>query len=420
MKILKIIITVTITALVVGGCNGRDQHNDLKGTERTQATVCFEKSSEQVVASSADVGDYKLHEIAPVIKNGTTVALLTINQIQRLGIFDWTSSEAVDSGIKYSYTINFKMEYPKELKNGESITFYLYPKLIDANNEIIGNPCIVGWSGFPDTAVFTASATETWLECGVQPIKSYKKATALVLDISDSYGNVYDSIMFSKDVILDADEGPSLLTGDATAKVTGASGAKLTIGIKNVHLEECFDRAYEFKWESDVEEAEKIPTLMFNYSISYDSKPTKNIEVSNIDTSTKESLLYTDFKIGAQSNVGNTMYYDRNVNLTRFAFSDSLALEKFVSATRYKIHAGTKAVYCENREVSDAVINSSDSIRFQVEFNSDALALPPDQLMKFNGRFIVFDKKITSRKPKKESSGKRPYAVYTTDKEKET
>lgn len=420
MKRLKIIIAATIAALAVGGCSGRGQHNNPKDTERAQATVSFEESSEQVVANSAGVGNYELREIAPVVKDGTTVALLTMNQVQRLGIFDWTSSEAVDSGIKYSYTINFKMEYLKELRNGESITFYLCPKLIDANNEIIGNPCIVGWSGFPDTAVFTESATETWLEYGVQPIKSYKKAAALVLDISDSYGNVYDSITFSKSVILNADKGPSLLTGNAAAKVTGASGAKMTIGIKNVHLEECFDQAYEFKWESDVAEAEKVPTLMFNYSISYDSKPTKNVEVNNIDTSTKEPLLYTDFKIGAQSNVSDTMYYDRNVNLTRFAFSDSLALEKFVSATRYKIHAGTKAVYCENREVSAAAMNSSASIRFQVEFSSDALALPPEKLMKFSGRFIVFDKKITNRQPKKESSGKRPYAVYTTDKEKET
>lgn len=385
-------------------------------TEEIEPSVSFSVSDTEAIVKSDNVGDYKIHEIVPITKDGDTYAYLTLNQSQKLGINDWTSAVAVDSGIKYSYTFNFKVKYEKELKNGQLLTMHILPEFVNSNNEVVGNPCIVGWSGFAETAVFDEDTYETYMEYGVQPLYKPTKKTKLLLKITDSNGNEYDDVVFASSVISKAIKGPSLITGDKSVKVTGASGAKIKLSVYDVYLEEMYDDKYSFTLESQLSDFEKVPVLGFKYKVNYLKAPTKKLEVSNIDTSTKAKLYSTDLKIGAQSNVDSAIYYDRNVKLSRFAWSDQLTLEQAVIDKRYKIHEGTYAYANENRQVTKAVLRSSESIRFRIEFSSDALSLSPEKLMKFKGRFIVFDKKIHKRRLYTMENSKKQYAIYTNDK----
>lgn len=56
------------------------------------------------------------------------------------------------------------------------LTFYVKPKFVDiSTGKDTGIPCIVGWSGFPQTAVFDKKISSTYIEYGVQPIKKMSK-----------------------------------------------------------------------------------------------------------------------------------------------------------------------------------------------------------------------------------------------------
>lgn len=406
--------TVMCLLLNITSCTlSETKDNDISVENTTN--ISFTKADEAAVPRTMEVGDYAIREIAPLKKDGKTVALVTLNQIQKLGIYDWSSAKALDSGIKHSYTLNFKVTNLTKLANGEIMTYYLSPKFISSKGKLVGNPCIVGWSGFAETAVFDHDTSETYVEYGVQPLRKSLKGTHLILDITDSDGNIYDSICYSKSIFKKIKEGPGIRRSNEAVSVTGASGAVYKISISDVFLEQCFTKHYEFRFDSDVDEVETVPTLMFNYRVEYVKKPKKKLEVSNLIPSKSGTLLSTDLKIGAQSNVDEDIYYDRRTSLCRFMYSDSNKLEAFSGKKRYKIHQGTFAYYTENRLVSNSFYSSTAAVRFRVELNSDALSMKPEELMKFNGRFIVFERVPGTRKPNKKKSKERPYASYTSD-----
>lgn len=410
MKRTVCMVFAAVCASTLIACSAQKQN-----TQTPKANLTFEETNLQVKMNKSAVTDYKLHETAPVMLNGRTVALLTLNQVQKLGIYDWTSAEVVDSGIKTSYTCNFKLQYLGKIDNGKMITFYIKPILVNKSGKVVGKPCIVGWSGFAETAVFDHKTNEVYFEYGVQPLKRSLKGCKLVLKVSDSDGNEYDDVEYAYSTIKKSRKGPSIHVSDKPVTVTGASGAKYKININKVYLENCFDDYYTFENETQVQNATKVPTLMFNYRVDYVSEPTKKLEVNNISTSRTATTLSTDLKIGAQSNVDKKIYYERNLNLTRMRFSNSFVLEHSTIKKRLNIHKGTYAYYSENRQVDDVFLNSTSTIRFRVELNSDAIAMKPKELMKFNGRFIVFERQPEFRKVYKIKTQKCPFIAYTSD-----
>lgn len=415
-KILSCCLIISLIFSTTACSFSKKEQNDVVPAE---SNVGFSVSETQAMIKGTSVGKYKLREMAPLSKKGKTHGWITLNQIEKLGIFDWTSAKAVDSGIKYSYTMNFKVDYLDKLSNGDMLTFYLKPSLVK-NEKVIGNPCIVGWSGFPETAVFDETTTSTYVEYGVQPlVKSMKKAN-LVLNISDSNGNKYDPIMYDSSVLSKSIKGPSLITDSSSVTITGASKARYKISISSPYLESCFtEKADDLfaRWNAD-----KIPTkdvLIFQYKVDYLSAPKTDLQVSNIDRSKKESLLSTHLKIGVKSDNDKDEYYTGVANLYHWKYSDTTKMSLVSSRDRYKIHKGTYARYTCNREVSDAFYNNAQSVRFYIDLESEALAMKPEQLMKFNGRFIVFQRFIKNRKPHKAKTHKWDKPAATNDRKHE-
>lgn len=416
-KCITSLLVLAVSGSLVSCADVQKQQAQTEDATVDRANISFSIDSTEAEVKSTDTGNFALHELVPITKDGKTVAFLKLNQSERLGISDWSSSQSNDSGLKFSYTFNFKVRYLNRLDNGEMLTFYVKPKFVDiSTGKDTGIPCIVGWSGFPQTAVFDKKISSTYIEYGVQPIKKMSKNTRLVADITDSAGNTYDSVTFEHSVLAKAIKGPSLRSKNDLVTITGASGAKYDIGIYDVFLEPCFTEMYNFTDPDQVQEVPRSNTLMFNYYVKYLRAPTKSIEVSNIDNSKKSKLLSTDLTIGVQSNADDTVYYDRSTRLTRWKYSDSLKLEYFCVNKRYNIHPKTYAYYTETREISDSFYTSTDHIRFSLEFNSEALAMKPEQLMKFNGRFIVFDRTPKKRSLVSKKTHKSPYAAYTSDK----
>ena len=242
-RILSIVLAGTF-ALSIVGCKA---DSDINTQSSKEINLGYTVESTEMTPKASKVTPFKIHEIAPITKDGKTVAQIVLNQSERLGIFDWTSAASVDSGIKHSFTFNFKVKYFCKLKNGENVTFYVKPKFVNSKTgKTVGDSCIVGWSGFPKTAVFSKKTSSTYIEYGVQPLKKLNKDTVLVLNISDSNGNKYDDVTYGYSVISKAKKGPSLHTSDEPVTVTGASGAKYKINIYDVYLEQVFPAGYTF------------------------------------------------------------------------------------------------------------------------------------------------------------------------------
>lgn len=410
------VCALLISALCISAC-GSSNKADISASNNVVANASYGITETQVEFKAAAFDNAKLNEFYPIMRDGKTVALIRLNQIERLGIFDWTSAESVDAGIKHSYTLNFTIRYLGSLHNGENKTFHVLPELRN-DNSVVGQSCIVGWSGFPQTAVFNKDTNEAYLEYGVQPFKKITKKTVLAVKITDDDGIKYDDVLFSKSIFKKVVKGPGLHTDDKAASVKGASGAKYTINVYDVNYADVYNKPYAL---NDIDDKVELPVsqaLTFKYRVAYLSEPTKNLEVSNVDTSKKNgSMLLTDLTIAVQGNSDNVQYNEHNKDLYWFVYSNKVDMTRAYSTKHYKIHKGTYAYYTDNRKVPDAFIASSKRIRFSVELSSDALAMTPQQLMKFSGRFLVFERAPKVRElPKKTKNSSIPYISYTSDK----
>lgn len=381
-----------------------------------ESNVDFAVSDTQAIVKGTSIGGYKLREMAPLVRDGKTHGWVTLNQVEHLGIFDWTSSKAVDSGIKHSYTMNFKVDFLDMLSNGDMLTVYLKPVLV-RGEKVIGNPCIVGWSGFPETAVFDKNTSSTYVEYGVQPLVRSLRKAKLVLNVSDSNGNEYDPIVYDGSVITKARKGKNLITDSTSVIITGASKARYKVSINTPYVEECFtekvDDIYDRKYSKyfDTRNA-----LVFKYRVDYLSKPKTDLQVSNIDRSKKDSLLSTNLKIRVNSDNDKTDYYNNDLSIAHWKYRNGTAMSVVSVRDRYKIHVGKYAAYTCNRLVSNAFAANAQNVRFYVELESEALAMTPEQLMKFNGRFIVFQRPIMSRTVYSSKTHKWEKPAVTDDK----
>lgn len=411
---MKKCISLALTGILCIGIIGCSQDNvDTVQEEPVKENLSFVEESTEAIVKSDNVGNYKLKEIAPIMKDGNTYGWITMNQAEKLGIFDWTSSAAVDSGVKFSYTFNFKMDFLPQLSNGDMKTFYFNPKLVK-KDKVIGNPCIVGWSGFAGTAVFDSTTQTQYVEYGVQPLRKSLKGSKLILDISDSDGNNYDPIIYDYSVLSKAIDGPSIITSGGKT-VTGASGAKYKVTLDNVCVENCFSE-YQVLKNDDYEDIPRTKALMFDYKIDYLNKPTSSLQVSNIDRTKKgAALLSTDLNIKVQSDVEKKYYTEADYGLARWKYSNGLKLEYCSTSLRYKIHPGTYAQFTCNRPLSDVTYSGARYYRFVVEFNSEALAMSPEKLMKFNGRFMVFQKPLAARVVYPQKTHKHAAIIKTND-----
>ena len=406
----RLIALLSVAMLVLTACSSNTKSAD---TETAESNISYKESETQAKFLSTSFDNAKLSEFYPITRAGKTYGLIRLNQVEKLGIYDWTSMEAIDSGIKYSYTFNFTVRLMNDQVN-TSKTFYVTP-FFREGDDVTGNTCVVGWSGFPQTAVFNSDSMSMYVENGVQPLKKVSKKTKLCVSISDADGTLYDEIAFSKSIFKHVHRGAQLHTGKGAVTVTGASGAKYSVNISDVQYADTYEDSYTFDDVTDWYEVPMKSTLVYKYRVDYLKGPTKKLEVNNIDTSKKGgSLLYTDLPISVQGNSDDTVYTERSKKLFWCDYKNSLIAKSCVSSKRYKIHVGKYAQYTDNKNVPEPFIKNAKRIRFSVEFNSDAMALSPEKLMKFSGRFVVFERVPTLRTHGSKKDGK-VYITRTND-----
>lgn len=374
-----------LACVYLSGCSGQDPGPE--DVQDVQGTAGYRKTSSFVDGAASSTVQFSGGEWIPVMKDGKNYGYVRINQVEEIGINDWHNTKAVKANIEHSYSVNFTVRYTGELANGGQKTVCCYPYLVEGE-KTCGDPCIVGWSGFPAEAAVSEGSRTVWAEYGVQPTCRLSKKTELMLILCDSDDIVYDPVVLGHGVLKDRVRGPSLLKNRADRQMDSINGGRYSVGIGNSN--------YEYNYLNG-DSSSRVRAFGFTYKVSYLKRPSNRRVVSNFDTGRRD-MLRTKSVIGVQSNSAPDVLYSDTAYAYRRKYSDSDVTEPYVPVSGLKIHEGYYAEYNANRVLEDDVSGWPEYLRFRFEFPEEAEARSDKEKLEFNGRFIVMQRKITSRK----------------------
>lgn len=396
MKKLKLIGVLLLT-VVVTGCALKDNKTTNGVTQNQPSVNVTSTVSETKILNNKTVKDviYSSSDLAPLLRDGKVYGFLKLNQVEKLGIWNWQDPDCTQSPIRHSYTLNFTAKYLENLEPTEKIMFYVKPYVTDlSGDKIIGKPCIVGWSGFPEHPIFNSDTRKAYFEYGVQPSHKITKNNVLRLKIKDSEGREYDDVLFSHKVFKNPKKGRSLIEPKDSVCINSLNGGRYKIDIKKVYKENNYVDVSHYLSSSDLP---KYPALMFTTKITYLKAPDKSKGNPRYDVA-DDNTLRTSLDIGVQTNLSEKIQFENKPTYVRAKYNDTDETELYVLKNFVKIHEGYYVMYNNNREITESDLKKADSARFILHLDSEVTSLPPDQIMNFDGRFIVFQEQITQRK----------------------
>lgn len=372
---------VTISAmLLMQGCGNKAEGSD----SQAEVTLTYKDTGVAATPSQADIV-FLPGETAPIMKDGGVYGSIKINWVQRLGIWDFNNHVAVTNGVKESYTINMVVDMSSNVDVGESLVVYVTPEIIvDGSNA--GNKCCVGWSGFPETAQLFDNDKDVIIEVGVQPEVLDLTNAQVRLDISDSNGVVYDSVTLGNEFLAGSAPGPSLIT-DGEVTVHSINGAEFTVGVGSVYYEQHV---------VGEEQSDDVRNFYdFVYSLRYDMLPTNGREVTFFDSSNNFNI---PGKLACYltSDVDDNKLYDSNSDALRLKYSNNTDVFPYVTETFVNVPVGKTATAQLNRE-STCGAAIPEYVRVCFEFPEELDARSMEEIMQFDGRFLVFQQKIGER-----------------------
>lgn len=384
---MKHLAFIMLAAALLMGCSKNESKSEQNVMDQKEFTSGVESSDPDY--SSGDVKFvhdvksvvFSYKDSIPIIADGTVYGKLKIKQCEKLGIWDWTNKKAVKNNIHSSYTINLQYNLNKSADVADSRNFKCEAFMVGSGGDIVGSPCCVGWSGFSDETILLQDSLQGRLEVGVQPEQKMTKKMKLLLRVSDSEGTSYNDIIIGNRIFKDAVNGPSILKKGTKKNITSVNGAKYFVDIDKVLCETQLDV-----------NGNPDDFIVFRYSLGYLKKPTKKVKVAKFDEYNKNKMSST-LVVGVSSSGSNELLYSNYPKARWYLYSDSNNeedTEMYVTTSGVYIDAGIKATYLDNRPVSKTMPTRPEYVRLSVEFPEEQAARTPDQMMKFNGRFVVY------------------------------
>ena len=329
---------------------------------------------------------------SPIVSSGAIVGGIKVNYAEKIGIWDLYSAKAITAGVKESYALNVTVDMSEYLKKNKMVSIECTPSLLDAAGNVIGEPCVTGWSGFSNRAdLFTKNPVDV-IEVNLQPIVT-SIPTDAVLKLSLKASNaaiVLDDIFYSIDTIVNAKPGPEILTVDKPVTIESINGAKYRISFGSVYF------GNHVISDDTLYEDGEYAFYNFVYKLEYLSGPTNAREVSSFDTFSN-GVYKVPLVIGVQSDVDSTMLYDSIESAQRLLWSDSTDTEYYVTSLDKPIEVGGSAIVSCNRLVPKTTTHQAEYIRLRIEFPEEMVARTSDELKGFNGRYVVYQIPVAPR-----------------------
>lgn len=322
-------------------------------------------------------------ETVPVVLNGKVCGYLSINWVQRIGLWDYNNFDACKAGVKDSYSINYHLDFSESISAAETLTVTVTPSLVTDTGKL-GSACNLGWTGFPQFAQFYDNTKEIDAEVGLQPETLDTSDCNIKFDIVDNLGNVYDSVLLSEKYLSSASEGVGLETDGRT--IHCVNGAEFYVGVSEVSINELY---------SDIGEVYKR-YYDIDYDIEYNSAPTSDREDLRFDSSNNNSLR-TKFAMSINSDVDSTLCYEGNDKTRRQLYADDEELRERYTTTEFKdLSVDGTSKFTVNRLIPETT-GTPKYVRVGFEFPEEANARTLDEMKDFDGRFCVVQKLVTTR-----------------------
>ena len=367
------------------------------GCGKTSTEVQSTSNLTYAVDTEAEVNankavQYGYSDLIPITKDGTIYGYARINQLEKVGISDWSNATAQANQVSYSYSINLTVNFSTAMKNKllkDSDIVNCKPTIVKGS-KTVGVPCNVGWTGFATSATVYSGDARRAIEVGIQPNISSMNKCKIQLQFYNGKTN-FDKITLAHSVLKHAVKGPSILKKNQSKTITALNGAKYSVQIMTPYKE---INIYE-----NSSDGGKL-FYMFKYKTTYLTKPTKKQGLTSFDTFAN-GLMLARLVIGVQSDIDFSTVYDEDANAMRALYSDSGSdqdYEYYDTSGNIFLKTGHYALYSVNREVPETTYGNPTYLRFSVEFPEEQEARSTEEMLKFNGRFTVFQIKIGKRK----------------------
>lgn len=332
------------------------------------------------ISRSAEVR-FSPEDLIPVIVDGKTLAYAKINQLERVGIYDWYNNVAVKKNIRHSYSLNLSITNSTDM----NLTVGVTPTLVDKQNSNVSSKCNVGWTGFGEEAEFYGKG-EIPIEVGFQPEITDENGVKLQLVFNTSEGDS-DPVIISDKIFKHVVKGPSLLESGDETQITSVNGAKYIFTLGKVYI------------EPNLVDLIETTAVEFDNSIKYLRKPQKKRQVATFD-SKKKYAMYASLLIGMQTQHSAELNYDGDYTAMRKDYFGEYT-DDYASITDRVLKVGKGVCYHLNRFVTADLANEK-FVRFWVEFPDEADVSTLKEKLKFNGRFVVYQCETHTREIKYE------------------
>lgn len=381
-------IVIFMSLCLVGCSTSPTREGDTENTQGQSTAIGYRITEEELKFSQENNSQEKTlssSDKLPIItSDGTVAGAVTLKQVTHIGILDNTNSIAVNSGVKDSYSITLELDMTASMRSGMNLNISCEPSFL-SQKTVIGESCSVGWSGFPMEAQLYDASPSQWIEVGIQPYcTELPEDTNLLLQFKSNTGSEYKDILLSHDFLSNVVEGPSLKTFDEEAVIDSINGGQFSLAPNNISLEQ--------------QKVGTEPTYFYNYdyTVKYLKSPSVNREVALFDSFSNNSLSSV-FVTGLQGDTDKTFLYERNPKALRKLYGDRSLYDTYVTAGDKLLSLGESVTLTDNRPVPSTTTIVPTYIRFRVEFPEEASARTNEELLSFNGRYVVFQGHLKER-----------------------
>lgn len=387
-RIVSLLIIIASSLLLCACLNNKDvtvNTNDVVSLEEegvTESTNAFKTSgfSQHVKFSYTDQ--------LPILLKGDLYGYVTVNQLEKVNFADWHNATAVANGMNFSYSLNMTIKLAK----GVSIeSMDIVPALCDEKGNIFSDTCNVGWTGFPSRALFYTNTDATTVEIGFQPRNQFDISTMLLKLMISIGKNRCEDIIIKPSIFSAAVEGPSIHNSEEEVTVSSINGASYCVNVSDVYYEKDHLPADS---DSDAEEH----SIDYRFKIAYLQPPSNDRVVASFDSQNSNSL-NTFVVTAVMPDCDSKSYYDSSPNSQRKLFADDNSDYGRYVPTKEELSdilPGNYVKYFLNRVVTFP--SDPKYVRFSFEFPAEASARSTEELLAFNGRFLVFENPVTERK----------------------
>lgn len=344
------------------------------------------KATTRPIVTPVPVTPKKTGQRFEIVSEGKVWGTAKINQIEKLKFGDWSNSQARMNDVNYCYSYNITIT--PEVVN-DSVTVKTEP-VVYRDGSKISSPADVGWSGFPKVAEFYSGGDSSiTVEVCSQPEKKVRGSDIFMLEFSIGEKEA-ESVQVAGKSVKQAKKGNCLLSVKDEVIIKSVNGAKYSVTPKKVYFEEHYQNA-----------SDRDAGTGHYFDISYQVKairaPVKNVRVDNVKGTGKNARLVCQGVLGLQPQDSATVLYHANTNAGRVNYRDTDDLFTYVDEGAM-LRFGYLRKVQTNRVAPEGANLGMQFVRLRVEFPEETKNRSRKELLKFNGRYLVYEIPITDRK----------------------